>query len=133
MVTLEERVCGLEDRVVVMRRLIMGMAQEIETLRGELGHEGQSTMAVTEAMLPTQETTAESDRLAADVGQHVSAGAKRSHNKSSNPQHIPLFRFTVVHIPASNVVATKLDARQLVLEAEIQKATQESTQGQAEG
>eukprot|EP00978_Attheya_sp_CCMP212_P024737 scaffold78230_cov61-Attheya_sp.AAC.8 len=133
MTTLEERIYGLEDRVVVMRRLMMGMAREVETLHGDLSYEGQGTMAVTtDVILPTQETTAESDRVNADGGQHARAATKRSQNESSNPQRIPLFRFTVVQSPASNVVAIKLDARQL-LEAEIHKATQETAQGQAEG
>eukprot|EP00978_Attheya_sp_CCMP212_P037367 scaffold175527_cov64-Attheya_sp.AAC.4 len=112
MATLEKHVGGLEDRVVVMQRLIMGMAQEIETLRGELGHEGQSTMAVTELVLPTQGTTAGLDRLAADGERHGRADKEAS--------------------TASSRVTTKLDASQL-LEAEIQKAMQETAQGQAEG
>eukprot|EP00978_Attheya_sp_CCMP212_P029005 scaffold101563_cov34-Attheya_sp.AAC.2 len=133
MTTLEERVCGLEDRVVVMCRLMMGMARDIEALRGEeLGYEGQGTMAVTDVMLPTQEATAEADGVSADGGQHGRVAAKQSQSKSSNPQRIPLFPFTVVQSSASDVVATKLDARQL-LEAEIRKATQETAQGQAEG
>eukprot|EP00978_Attheya_sp_CCMP212_P025738 scaffold83340_cov55-Attheya_sp.AAC.2 len=115
MTTLEERVCGLEDRVGVMRRLIMGMAREIEALRGELGYEGQGLMAVTDVMLPTQEATAEANGMGMGIGQQVRAAAKRSQSESSNSERIPLFRFTVA------------------LEAEIRQATQATAQGQAEG
>eukprot|EP00978_Attheya_sp_CCMP212_P043834 scaffold293043_cov71-Attheya_sp.AAC.5 len=132
MATLEEHICGLKDRLGVMQRLILGMAQEIDTLSEELGHEGQNTMAVTELTLPIQETGLESDRLASDDEQQSGASSKRLQNESSNQQRIPLFRFTVMHSQAPTVVATRLDAKQL-LEAEIQKATQESAQGQAEG
>eukprot|EP00978_Attheya_sp_CCMP212_P002112 scaffold4357_cov59-Attheya_sp.AAC.2 len=133
MMTLEERVYGLEDRVVVMRRLMMGMAREIEALvRGELGYEGQDMMVVTDVMLPTQEATAEADGVSAGGGQHARAAAKQSQSESSNPQQIPLFRFTMVQSSTSDGVATKLDVRQ-ALEAEICKATQETAQGQTEG
>eukprot|EP00978_Attheya_sp_CCMP212_P001274 scaffold2630_cov72-Attheya_sp.AAC.4 len=108
------------------------MAQDIDTLSGELGHEDQNTMAVTELTLPTQEMGSELDQLGSDDEQQSSASSKRSQNESSNQQRIPLFRFTVMHSQAPNVVVTRLNAKQL-LEAEIQKATQESTQGQAEG
>eukprot|EP00978_Attheya_sp_CCMP212_P002309 scaffold4771_cov33-Attheya_sp.AAC.1 len=95
MTMLEERVCGLEDRVGVMRRLIMGMAREIEALRGELGYEGQGLMAATDVMLPMQEATAEANRTGMGIGQQMRAAVKRSRSESSNSQRIPLFRFTV--------------------------------------
>eukprot|EP00978_Attheya_sp_CCMP212_P010195 scaffold24472_cov76-Attheya_sp.AAC.5 len=76
MTMLEERVCGLEDHVGVMRRLMMGMALEIEALRGELGYEGQGLMAATDVMLPTQEATAEANGMGMGIGQMVRAAAK---------------------------------------------------------
>eukprot|EP00978_Attheya_sp_CCMP212_P005579 scaffold12512_cov48-Attheya_sp.AAC.6 len=113
MTMLEERVCGLEDRVGVMRRLMMGMAWEIEALlRGELSYEGHAAMAATDVMLPTQEATAESNGMVTGSGQHARAAAKRSQSESSNSQQIPLFRFAVVQNSMVDGVATKLDARQ---------------------
>eukprot|EP00978_Attheya_sp_CCMP212_P033294 scaffold133765_cov60-Attheya_sp.AAC.8 len=132
MTTLEERVCGLEDRVGVMRRLIMGMAREIKVLWGELGYEGQGLMAATDVMLPTQEATAEANRTGMGIGQQMRVAAKRSRSESSNSQWIPLFRFTVVQDSIADGVATQLDARQ-ALEAEIRQAAQGTAQGQAEG
>eukprot|EP00978_Attheya_sp_CCMP212_P049697 scaffold698237_cov79-Attheya_sp.AAC.1 len=101
----------------------MGMAREIEALRGELGYEGQGLMAATDVMLPTQEATAEANGMGTGGGQHARAAAKRSQSESSNLQRIPLFRFTVVQNSMLDGVATKLDARQ-ALEAEIRQATQ---------
>eukprot|EP00978_Attheya_sp_CCMP212_P021503 scaffold62849_cov42-Attheya_sp.AAC.4 len=132
MTTLEERVCGLEDRGGVMRRLMMGMAREIEALRGDIGYEGQGLMAATDVMLPTQEATAEANGLGMGIGQQVRAAAKRSRSESSNSQRIPLFRFRVVQNSIADGVATQLDARQ-ALEAEIFQAMQATAQGQAEG
>eukprot|EP00978_Attheya_sp_CCMP212_P020778 scaffold59972_cov68-Attheya_sp.AAC.2 len=132
MAMLEERVCGLEDRVGVMRRLMMRMAWEIEALRGELSDDGQAAMAATDVMLPTQEATAEANGMVTGSGQHARAAAKRSQSESSTSQRIPLFRFTVVQNSMVDGVATKLDTRQ-ALEAENRQATQATAQGQAEG
>eukprot|EP00978_Attheya_sp_CCMP212_P003913 scaffold8358_cov70-Attheya_sp.AAC.1 len=123
MATLEERRCGLKDRVGMIQRLIWRMAEEIDTLSEELGHEGQNTMDVTELTLPTQETGSESDRLASDDEQQSAYTLVSIHGDAQS---------STMHSQAPTVVATRLDAKQL-LEVEIQKATQESAQGQAEG
>eukprot|EP00978_Attheya_sp_CCMP212_P035167 scaffold151428_cov78-Attheya_sp.AAC.1 len=116
MATLEERVCELKYSVVVMQRLMLGMAQEIDTLSEELGYAdgdlvgytteqracrskrileqeravrnrafagGYSTMAVTELMLPTQETESDLDRLSSDEEQQSIASSKRARSGSS--------------------------------------------------
>eukprot|EP00978_Attheya_sp_CCMP212_P033528 scaffold135609_cov33-Attheya_sp.AAC.5 len=109
----------------------MGMAREVEALRGELGYEGQGLMAATDVMRPTQMATAETDGMVTGIGQRAMAGAKRSQSESSNSQRIPLFRFTVMQNSMVDEVAAKLDVRQ-ALEAEIRWATQATAQGQAE-
>eukprot|EP00978_Attheya_sp_CCMP212_P006583 scaffold15278_cov37-Attheya_sp.AAC.5 len=89
-------------------------------------------MAVTELTLSTLETGSDSDRLGSGDEQQSSASSKRARSESSYQQRIPMFRLTVTHSQPLNVVATRLDTKQL-MEAEIQRATQDAARGQAEG
>eukprot|EP00978_Attheya_sp_CCMP212_P006589 scaffold15279_cov37-Attheya_sp.AAC.4 len=92
---------------------------------------GHNTMTVTELPLSTLETGSDSDRLGSGDEQQSSASSKRAQSKSSYQQRIlPMFRLTVTHSQPLNMVATRLDTKQLT-EAEIQRATQEAARGQA--
>jgi hypothetical protein len=54
MTTLVERVCRLMYSIVVMQRLMLGMAQEIDTLSEALGHAGGDPVYTTEQTRTSQ-------------------------------------------------------------------------------